>query len=220
LESILCVSAPPGYSEHHSGRAIDLTTDGVQPLEQEFEHTNAFRWLSANAGRFGFTLSFPPSNRYGYAYEPWHWYFEAPNTEIAPAGPKEKPLLSAMLDSNLRELGAPRKYPYFESYWSDPARYPFVITSGGRTAGFALVRRLNAGNEVEMAEFYVAPEFRRAGIGRAAAKALFARFPGKWRISVLGSNTTGALFWSQAVPTRTPPETHDGTMLFSFSSDG
>jgi zinc D-Ala-D-Ala carboxypeptidase len=74
-EDILCVSAPPGYSEHHSGRAIDLTTDGVRPLEQEFEHTSAFRWLSENAGRFGFVLSFPPHNRYGYAYEPWHWYF-------------------------------------------------------------------------------------------------------------------------------------------------
>jgi zinc D-Ala-D-Ala carboxypeptidase len=77
LESILCVSAPPGYSEHHSGRAIDLITDGVRPLEQEFEHTTAFQWLCKNAGRFGFALSFPPNNRYGYAYEPWHWYFEA-----------------------------------------------------------------------------------------------------------------------------------------------
>jgi D-alanyl-D-alanine carboxypeptidase len=76
LESILCVSAPPGYSEHHSGRAIDLSTDGVRALEQEFEDTHAFRWLSTNASRFGFALSFPPNNRYGYAYEPWHWCFE------------------------------------------------------------------------------------------------------------------------------------------------
>jgi D-alanyl-D-alanine carboxypeptidase len=79
VESILCVSAPPGFSEHHSGRAIDLTTNGIRPLEQEFERTNAFQWLSTNAGRFGFALSFPPNNRYGYAYEPWHWCFEAAN---------------------------------------------------------------------------------------------------------------------------------------------
>jgi zinc D-Ala-D-Ala carboxypeptidase len=75
LENILRVNAPPGYSEHHSGRAIDLTTDGVRSLEQEFEQTPAFHWLTENAGRFGYSLSFPRNNRYGYMYEPWHWCF-------------------------------------------------------------------------------------------------------------------------------------------------
>jgi len=73
LDAILEVSAPPGYSEHHTGRAIDVTTDGVPPLEDEFEKTEAFRWLSANAGPFGFRLSYPAGNPNGYAYEPWHW---------------------------------------------------------------------------------------------------------------------------------------------------
>jgi zinc D-Ala-D-Ala carboxypeptidase len=77
LETILCVSAPPGFSEHHSGRAVDVTTEGVRPLETEFEQTAAFQWLSRNAGRFGYSLSFPSDNRYGYAYEPWHWCFDA-----------------------------------------------------------------------------------------------------------------------------------------------
>jgi D-alanyl-D-alanine carboxypeptidase len=75
LAAVLCVSAPPGYSEHHSGRAIDVTTTEGAPLELEFEKTGAFRWLSKNAGRFGFVLSFPAGNRYGYDYEPWHWCF-------------------------------------------------------------------------------------------------------------------------------------------------
>ena len=75
LESILCASAPPGYSEHHSGRAVDLTTDGERALEQEFEQTAAFVWLSGNASRFGYFLSFPRNNRFGYVYEPWHWCF-------------------------------------------------------------------------------------------------------------------------------------------------
>jgi D-alanyl-D-alanine carboxypeptidase len=73
LDAILEVSAPPGYSEHHTGRAIDVTTDGVPALEDEFEETEAFRWLSANAARFGFSLSYPSGNPQGYAYEPWHW---------------------------------------------------------------------------------------------------------------------------------------------------
>jgi len=77
LDAVLCVSAPPGYSEHHTGRAIDVTTDEGAPLEPEFEKTRAFRWLSKNAGRFGFVLSYPAGNPSGYDYEPWHWCFRA-----------------------------------------------------------------------------------------------------------------------------------------------
>ena len=82
LEAILAVSAQPGYSEHHTGCALDITTDGVAPFELEFEKTAAFRWLSANAARFGFTLSFPPGNRYGYQYEPWHWCYRASTARL------------------------------------------------------------------------------------------------------------------------------------------
>lgn len=73
LEQILAVSAAPGYSEHHSGRAIDVTTPGSEVLEEPFEKTAAFEWLMANADRFGFRLSYPRGNPHGVAYEPWHW---------------------------------------------------------------------------------------------------------------------------------------------------
>jgi D-alanyl-D-alanine carboxypeptidase len=73
LDDVLSVNAPPGCSEHHSGRAVDLGSRGVAPLEEDFENTEAFAWLGANAPRFGFGLSYPRQNRYGYLYEPWHW---------------------------------------------------------------------------------------------------------------------------------------------------
>lgn len=76
-EQILAVSAPPGCSEHHSGRAVDIGTAGSAPLETEFESTPAFRWLSDNAQAYGFRLSYPPDNRWGYSYEPWHWCYHA-----------------------------------------------------------------------------------------------------------------------------------------------
>lgn len=78
LRQILEVSAAPGYSEHHSGRALDLTTPGFAALEEEFEHSPAFRWLQHNAAEFGFRLSFPRGNPHGIAYEPWHWCWHAP----------------------------------------------------------------------------------------------------------------------------------------------
>lgn len=78
IDEILRVSAAPGYSEHHSGRAVDLTTPGFAPLEEEFEHSSAFAWLVANAARFGFVLSYPRDNLHGIAYEPWHWCWHRP----------------------------------------------------------------------------------------------------------------------------------------------
>jgi len=83
IDEILRASAPPGYSEHHTGRAVDVTTDGVRPLELEFEHTAAFQWLERNAGRFGFHMSYPRQNRYGYMYEPWHWCFREEGSDHA-----------------------------------------------------------------------------------------------------------------------------------------
>jgi zinc D-Ala-D-Ala carboxypeptidase len=71
------VSAPPGYSEHHTGYAIDLG-DGSAPgvnLSPDFETTPAFKWLQANAPRFSFEISFPQNNPQGVSYEPWHWRF-------------------------------------------------------------------------------------------------------------------------------------------------
>ena len=73
INEILRVSAAPGYSEHHSGRVLDLTSPGYADLEEEFEHSPAFAWLDAHAARFGFHLSYPRGNRHGIAYEPWHW---------------------------------------------------------------------------------------------------------------------------------------------------
>jgi D-alanyl-D-alanine carboxypeptidase len=73
IDEVMRVNAPPGCSEHHTGRAIDIGSEGTPPLEEDFEATAAFGWLAANAARFGFRMSFPRDNRYGYVYEPWHW---------------------------------------------------------------------------------------------------------------------------------------------------
>ena len=80
--AIFRVSAPPGHSEHHSGRAIDIGTRNFPALEEEFENSEAFCWLMAHAKQFGFRLSYPRENEYDLAYEPWHWFFEG-NAQIS-----------------------------------------------------------------------------------------------------------------------------------------
>jgi D-alanyl-D-alanine carboxypeptidase len=77
MEAILRMSAAPGYSEHHSGRALDITTPGFAALEEEFENSRAFVWLCKNAQVYHFRLSYPRDNKHGIAYEPWHWCWHA-----------------------------------------------------------------------------------------------------------------------------------------------
>ena len=83
VQEILRVNAPPGYSEHHTGRAVDVTTSECPPVSEEFESTSAFAWLSAHAWTFGFCMTYPRHNQYGIIYEPWHWSISgtAINTE-------------------------------------------------------------------------------------------------------------------------------------------
>ncbi len=72
------VSAPPGFSEHSTGYAIDVG-DRNEPesnLSPSFTRTQAYRWMTQNAARYQFTLSFPEGNPQGVSFEPWHWRYE------------------------------------------------------------------------------------------------------------------------------------------------
>ncbi len=73
IEDIIRVSAIPGFSEHHTGRAIDITTGNCNPLEEIFDKTSAFSWLELNASKFDFVMSYPRDNPFNIDYEPWHW---------------------------------------------------------------------------------------------------------------------------------------------------
>ena len=73
IQEILGVNAAPGFSQHHSGLAVDVATPGSRPLTEAFESTQAFEWLTENAESFGFQMSYPRDNADGFVYEPWHW---------------------------------------------------------------------------------------------------------------------------------------------------
>jgi hypothetical protein len=53
-------TAPPGYSNHQMGFAVDFQKNGAKIKSSSAE----FKWLTANAGRFGF---------YNLPSESWHW---------------------------------------------------------------------------------------------------------------------------------------------------
>ena len=72
-DEILRMNAYPGFSEHHTGYAVDIGAPKACDLEESFEETREFLWLSEHAVEFGFTMSYPRGNPSGVAYEPWHW---------------------------------------------------------------------------------------------------------------------------------------------------
>ena len=67
-------SADQGYSEHQLGTTVDFDTPSIKGDFSRFGSTEAFTWLTNNAYRYGFILSYPKNNNY-YQYEPWHWRF-------------------------------------------------------------------------------------------------------------------------------------------------
>ena len=77
IDEILKVNAAPGFSQHHTGCAVDIATPGSRPLTEEFEASDAFAWLLAAASEFGFSMTYPRDNRFGFIYEPWHWARES-----------------------------------------------------------------------------------------------------------------------------------------------
>jgi len=66
--------ADQGYSEHQLGTTVDLTTPSLSANFSNFEKDPVYTWLTNNAYRYGFILSYPKNNAF-YVFEPWHWRF-------------------------------------------------------------------------------------------------------------------------------------------------
>ncbi len=69
------VSARPGFSEHQTGLAIDVSSQSAKfALEEVFGTTKEGKWLAEHAHETGFIIRYPKGKESitGYSYEPWH----------------------------------------------------------------------------------------------------------------------------------------------------
>lgn len=95
-------------------------------------------------------------------------------------------------------------YRWLDHYWTGRGRYPFLITVGGKIAGFALVsdRSDLGGDNVphSIAEFFVLRKYRGKGVGKDAARKIFSALPsGKWVITQTLTNTAAQRFWRAVI---------------------
>jgi zinc D-Ala-D-Ala carboxypeptidase len=74
-EDLVKYNSIAGFSEHHTGLALDIASKEYQSLNQGHAQSTAGKWLLQNAKSFGFELSFGPKNTLGVGYEPWHWRY-------------------------------------------------------------------------------------------------------------------------------------------------
>ncbi len=95
------------------------------------------------------------------------------------------------------------EYMYLDHYWTEEGRYPFFFRVEGKLAGLALVRKLGTDEDncavYSMAEFFVMKKYRRSGVGRYAATALFDQFRGNWKVSQMEENVPAQHFWRKVI---------------------
>ena len=104
------------------------------------------------------------------------------------------------------ELGDDGRFePYpLDVYWRDEGAVPLLLRRAGLLVGFALVNRaghLGLALDRNLAEFFIARKHRRAGLGQAAAAAIFIRYPGQWETAVARRNVGALTFWRRAIAT-------------------
>jgi predicted acetyltransferase len=133
--------------------------------------------------------------------------------EVLAATPEEQPVLENLLELYVHdfsellglEIGEDGRfgYPQLSLYWSEPARYPFVVRVDGKLAGFVLVKKGEgvAGRGVvsDVAEFFVLRAYRRRGVGTRVAHEVWRRFPGQWEVRVMEKNAPARRFWADAI---------------------
>lgn len=135
--------------------------------------------------------------------------------ELVPVGVAEIPVLENLIQLYIHDFseffsGTPRcelsddgRYALdkpLAAWLTGPGHVALLLRFEGKLAGFAQIAATGAAGETCLVdEFFVVRKHRRAGVGAAAAAAIFDRWPGQWRADVRRRNTGAAAFWARAI---------------------
>lgn len=150
-----------------------------------------------------------------------------PRVRLVDAGRSDRDVVAQLLEFNAYEfsrfdqadVGSDGRfgYRYFDEYWTEPERFPFLIEVDGHIAGLALVR---SGSPHMVGEFLVLPKYRRSGVGTAAARVMFSEFTGDWEVHQVPGNTRAVEFWHHAIPVPFEETVDDDGTTQRFSVSG
>lgn len=73
-QDIIRYVAPPGYSQHGLGTAVDF-----YPSNWRFAELPAYIWLRENGKKYGFVETYSEFNTLKYPWEAWHWNYHPPS---------------------------------------------------------------------------------------------------------------------------------------------
>ncbi len=132
------------------------------------------------------------------------------NIELKTVTVEQKTILNNLMEKYLYEFSQYDLIPFDENglfsdphlgnYFTDNNRFPYFIYADGKLAGFALINRhaeCPAPLDWAVAEFFVAYQYRRKGVGTAAMKMVFERHKGVWQIKYHSKNTASEIFWQK-----------------------
>ena len=125
----------------------------------------------------------------------------------------QKPLLYRLLQYALFEMSATDgnemnalgvyEYPWFDLYFTDDDRDAYLIedANSGAVLGFVMVNQYlqKSANGHSIAEFLILPKFRRAGLGTAVAKEIFATYGGNWEVEPSLGSRGAEGFWQSVI---------------------
>jgi predicted acetyltransferase len=140
----------------------------------------------------------------------------APAWTLTDTTPNERPLLRRMFELYLHDFSGmepadldeegfflPRAEPWLARFHDHPGRRALLLRAAGKPAGFALVEDESPLPEGAgcryLAAFFVLRAYRRRGLGRAMAREIFKRWPGRWQVLEIKANPEAQSFWRRVI---------------------
>ena len=89
--------------------------------------------------------------------------------------------------------------PYFDNYWFEKQRFPYLVFYNTPPIGFVLIHNIsvNINLKWKLAEFFIMRPFRRHGIASNVFRTIINNHKGAWEISVLKDNSPALKFWEK-----------------------